>query len=326
MEGYGPPRFSLGDQWEVYQERLEQYFVAVDLEEERRSAVLLTSISLEVYQTVKNICHPEKPNAKTYEELCALLKGRFCPTVVTYRERATFYRSRQDPAESVQEWYVRLKKLSLNCEFGAHLDQALKDIFVTGLQPGPVFERLCEEEDSVSLENLLKIAAKREATLKNRGVLEVNKIVEKKSNYVPKPTKKSGSATCFACGKGNHDFRSCQYRSYVCKLCKEKGHIAAACSRKMKEGSGRKDKNVNHLEVNNVAYSDPYYVDVAVNGRNTKFEVDTGSPITIISEEFYRRHFEEFDLHPFRGKLVFYTGGEATPKGAFDAVLVYKGR
>ncbi|XP_062713439.1 uncharacterized protein LOC134290338 [Aedes albopictus] len=314
MEGYGPPRFAIGDQWEMYQERLEQYFVAVDLEEEQ------------VYQTVKNICHPAKPNEKSYVELCALLKGRFCPTMVTYRERAVFYRARQESGETVQEWYVRLKKLSLNCEFGEHLDHALKDIFVTGLQPGPIFERLCEEEDFVPLENLLRVAAKKEATLKNRGVLEVNKISEKKANYGSKPSKKPSSASCFACGKNNHDFRSCQYRSYVCKICKEKGHIAVVCPKKQKGISGRKDSNVNHLEVNNIGCCDPYFVNVAVNGRITKFEMDTGSPITIISETFYRNHFEEFPLHPFRGKLVFYTGGEASPKGAFDAVLVYQGR
>nr|XP_029717330.1 uncharacterized protein K02A2.6-like [Aedes albopictus] len=291
MEGYGLPRFALGDQWEMYQERLEQYFVAVDLEEERKSAVLLTSISLEVYQTVKNICYPAKPNTKTYDELCGLLKGRFCATVVTYRERALFYRARQEPDESVLEWHVRL----------------------------------CEEDDTVSLEDLLKIASKREATLKNRAVLEVNKIVEKKSNYVPKSFKKTGSATCYACGKANHDFRSCQYRSYVCKICKEKGHIAVVCPRKTKENLGRKDKTVNHLEINNMAYSDPYCVSISVNGRNTKFEVDTGSPITVISEEFYKSQFGEFPLRPFQGKLVFYTGGEATPRGAFDAVLKYQG-
>ncbi|XP_062535161.1 uncharacterized protein K02A2.6-like [Armigeres subalbatus] len=54
--------------------------------------------------------------------------------------------------------------------------------------------------------------------------------------------------------------------------------------------------------------------------------MDTGSPITIISETFYRNNFGEFTLHPFRGKLVFYTGGEATLKGAFEAVLCYQGR
>lgn len=63
-----------------------------------------------------------------------------------------------------------------------------------------------------------------------------------------------------------------------------------------------------------------------MNGRCTKFEVDTGSPITVISEECYQSHFNEFALHTFRGKLVFYTGGEAMPKGAFDAVLKYQGR
>ncbi|XP_062704675.1 uncharacterized protein K02A2.6-like [Aedes albopictus] len=279
----------------------------------------------QVYQTVKNICYPAKPNTKTYDELCGLLKGRFCATVVTYRERALFYRARQEPDESVLEWHVRLKRLSLNCEFGEHLGHALKDIFVTGLRPGPIFERLCEEDDAVSLEDLLKIASKREATLKNRAVLEVNKIVEKKPNYVPKSFKKTGSATCYACGKANHDFRSCQYRSYVCKICKEKGHIAVVCPRKTKENLGRKDKTVNHLEINNMAYSDPYCVSISVNGRNTKFEVDTGSPITVISEEFYESQFGEFPLHPFQGKLVFYTGGEATPRGAFDAVLKYQG-
>lgn len=51
--GYVPeaPKFNLTDDWKIYQNRLEQFFIAYNLtDEKRKAAILLTAISNDVYR------------------------------------------------------------------------------------------------------------------------------------------------------------------------------------------------------------------------------------------------------------------------------------
>ncbi|KMQ84553.1 hypothetical protein RF55_17561 [Lasius niger] len=76
----GKLEFHVGeDDWELYTERLELYFVANDIEDEKQVAVLLTKISPETYKLVTNLCAPNKPKDKTFNELVKLVKDHLCP-------------------------------------------------------------------------------------------------------------------------------------------------------------------------------------------------------------------------------------------------------
>ncbi|XP_062699252.1 uncharacterized protein LOC134284436 [Aedes albopictus] len=133
-----PPEFNVGDSWPLYQERLERFFVAYDLndedDDERRAAFLLTSVSLEVYQIIKNLYFPDKPECKSFSQLCEVMRQRFTQTVVVFRERSRFFEARQGDNESVVEWATRLKKLAIDCDFGATLNEFIKNMFVVGLR------------------------------------------------------------------------------------------------------------------------------------------------------------------------------------------------
>ena len=53
----------------------------------------------------------------------------------------------------------------------------------------------------------------------------------------------------------------------------------------------------------------PFVIDVCINDRVLKFQVDTGSPVTIVSEDklvHFGKQVE--DLKPFRSKLKTYIG------------------
>jgi hypothetical protein len=63
-------------------------------------------------------------------------------------------------------YYGRLKKLSVDCKFGEFLEAVLLDKFVTGLRPGQVLDRLCEENESLTLQQAVDIAINKECALK----------------------------------------------------------------------------------------------------------------------------------------------------------------
>lgn len=81
--------FERGDDWEIFSERLGQYFEANRIEDERKTAVLLTLIDEDVYRTLKNLCDPTLPKTKTYE-LVQLLETQFKIRVSVFRKRILF--------------------------------------------------------------------------------------------------------------------------------------------------------------------------------------------------------------------------------------------
>ncbi|KAJ8972960.1 hypothetical protein NQ317_000794 [Molorchus minor] len=150
------------DDWEVYSERLEQHFVANNVKaEEIKVAVLLSSISASTFTLIKNLCYPSPPQTKKFQELSQLLNHQFSAAKSVWRERIKFYELSQG-TRSISEWYAAVRGMATKCNFGTDLPKILKDKFVTGLSHGKVLDRLCEEEESATLENLYALAMKKE--------------------------------------------------------------------------------------------------------------------------------------------------------------------
>lgn len=154
-----------GDDWNVYYERLEQFLAVNDIPENKQSALLISVLGPFSYKTLRDLCHPALPKEKTFAELCELLRRQFTPQVSCFRERSKFYSARQEPYESILQWYVKIKKLSVDCRFGANLENVLLDKFVTGLRSGPILDRLCEENETITLQQALDIAVNKECAL-----------------------------------------------------------------------------------------------------------------------------------------------------------------
>ncbi|KAJ8912728.1 hypothetical protein NQ315_012283 [Exocentrus adspersus] len=142
--------FKQGDDWEIFSERLEQFFEVNGIEARRRTAFLLTLIDEEVYKILKNLCDPDLPKAKSYEELIQLLETQFKTKVSIFRKRIQFDNLKQKE-ESISEWFVK-KHFASFCNFGVILTERVKDKFVTGLRSGSILDRLCEEDETRTLQ------------------------------------------------------------------------------------------------------------------------------------------------------------------------------
>lgn len=153
------------DDWNVYEERLEQFFEVNDITDEKKTAFLISVIGGNSYKSLRDLCHPILPKSKTYEELCELLRKQYCPQIAIFRERANFYNAKQLPGENVTSWYGRIKTLSVNCKFGETLESILLDKFITGLRSGVIIDRLCEENEGLTLQQAVDIAVNKESAV-----------------------------------------------------------------------------------------------------------------------------------------------------------------
>ncbi|XP_029715096.1 uncharacterized protein LOC115258807 [Aedes albopictus] len=162
-----------------------------------------------------------------------------------------------------------------------------------------------------------------------RGLLDVHKIQQ----GAEKKQCKSDSR-CFACERGDHDFRKCKYNNSVCKLCDKKGHLAKVCPTKESEQPKEKKKpygqkrgpRISHLWINKLEpTSGSVMVGISVNGCPVRFEVDTGSPVNAISKDLYDHLFSVIPLNTdLREEFVCYNGSGFRAVDTFEAELRYK--
>ena len=153
------------DDWKTYEEVLDAFFDVNDIEDEKRSSYLIAGMGLDSYKTLRDLCHPALPKDKPFEELSDLLRKHFSPQVAIFRERITFFKAKQNYGENITSWYARMKSLSVDCQFGEHLEEMLLNKFVSGLKKGQVLDRLCEEGADLTLEKAIDIALKKESSL-----------------------------------------------------------------------------------------------------------------------------------------------------------------
>ena len=157
--------FRQGEDFQVYEEKFAQYCIANGISEERRVAMLISLMSDDTYKTLRDLCFPEKPHQKPYDELCKLLFEHHHTPINVFRERIKFYNASQLSNESCSEWCARVKSLAADCKF-SDVESVLKDKFVSGMMPGRVLDRLVEENHAEKFKKLVEVAVAKEAALK----------------------------------------------------------------------------------------------------------------------------------------------------------------
>ena len=90
------------ENWTSYTERLQQYFAANDIPEEKQRAVLLSSCGPQTYiQLTEECAGPRKPTDKSFVEIVQLMKDYFQPKPSIIVERFNFHSRYRKPEESV---------------------------------------------------------------------------------------------------------------------------------------------------------------------------------------------------------------------------------
>ncbi|XP_074026023.1 uncharacterized protein isoform X2 [Leptinotarsa decemlineata] len=179
---------------------------------------------------------------------------------------------------SVAEWYAKIRSAATLCGFQDDLTRALKDKFVTGLAPGKILDRLCEEDDSKTIDELFALGQKTENQVtdrfsdidfisssaklqrngqtppnrRNRNGSTVNRRhqshqrsdVGKRLSYQNGGGKQQNQLNCQGINKncyhcGSKHDGSCYYKNAKCNICSKIGHIAKVCYKK---------KHVNFIE------------------------------------------------------------------------------
>lgn len=167
---------------------------------------------------------------------------------------------------------------------------------------------------------------------------------------------------CKACG-GQHQIDGCRFKEFVCSSCRNKGHLRRVCPFKdasrpnggnkgagIKRGGGGgwrnqeahyvrpADDSSEELSSSEVELDQPMFqmslghykpvsLDLSVNGRTLKMEVDTGTPGSCISKKTYNTLFSDVKLEKSKYVFLFYDGkSRVRPLGCMTTCVEYNGR
>ena len=321
-----------------YAERLEMFFLANDVTDNKKAAMLLSCIGAITYKLVRSLTHPELPSSKTYGELKEILISHLSPKPLEISERFRFHKRNQKDGESIQNYVVEIKKLSENCNFGNELDKTLSDRLVCGLKDSQIQKRLLQEEHLTFQKAFDKAVAlemaSRDATdmHSNFPVHAVHKSTHSSKSTFNKSTNNNKFQPCFSCGKRNHKRQDCFFRDSVCSSCKKKGHIKAVCKSRSTSTNANynnysKSKSSFH-KVDNVERkfedffcmqhlnNNKIWVHMKMDGKQTKMELDTGASLSLMTASDYYSIFKKMPiLKPTNKMLRTYTGELIEPLG-----------
>lgn len=107
------------DDWSLYTERLQLYFIVNDTQEAKQKANLFSRCGVATYRLIKNLTAPEKPQTETFGD-CEMLPLKH--KLITSKER----------------------HLTRYCNFGNSLKEMLHDRLVCGIENGPIQHSLLE--------------------------------------------------------------------------------------------------------------------------------------------------------------------------------------
>lgn len=340
------------EQWSSYTERFDCFVKANGIKDEVLVPTFLSVMGSKTYNLLRSLVQPNKPSDCSFRDVVTLLKEHFAPKPLIIAERFRFHKRNQLEGESIAQFVAVLKRLSEHCEFGATLNDTIRDRFVCGLRSETIQKRLlCES--NLTLERAMEISVSMEMAAKEAQELstftQVNKVYRKKP-------KQDSKRTCYRCGKSGHLPQECWFKDKDCNNCGRKGHIERACQSKKLNVSEKvnaskpmeakkvyarkvKKKHIHQVDYtamqqsddsdeNELAHvmsvssnSDGYWVTPLLDGKAIPMQVDTGAAVSLMAESTYKENWP--DLSPKKPKLTLktYTGELVPLVGVMDVTV-----
>ncbi|KII61943.1 hypothetical protein RF11_06952 [Thelohanellus kitauei] len=302
--------YVLGESWTEYMERFRIFTKINKIEVADQVGLLLAAIGRKTYSILRSLANGKTPSELELKSIEKILGDHFSPAPLVISERFNFLSLSQAEGETLKDFSLCLHNASETCDFGLFLDEALRDKFIHGLRDTAKNIRpSLLMETQLTFKEAVKKAMKIEAASKDASKMEdgggVNLV--KKEN-TPQKLRKG----CCHCGRKGHEEMSCYFKEATCHNCGKKGHIKAVCPVSKSRG---KDKP-NEIDSNKANV-------VKINGLGCKLEIDTGSPVTILSMTDFERL--NCGLKPTQTKFRSYSGHEICPVGASDVMVDFRG-
>ncbi len=200
-------------------ERLEQFFIANDIIDEKKSSTLLAIIGPAAYRVIGNLVAPSKPAEVSYARIIAVMIEFYNPKPLVTVQRFKFYSRFRQSEESISTFVAELRHIAKDCDFDTALETNLRDRLVCGIADQVIQKRLLSEH-KLTFEKAFRIAQSHESATKNVVTLQGPHQLR---------TNDTVGSPCYRCGRKGHKQDQCRFKTATCHHCGKVGHIQPVC-------------------------------------------------------------------------------------------------
>ena len=215
----------------------------------RQASILLKCLPTQMITDLQRRIAPKKLTEADYNELEQQLRERYSDNKSTIGAAVQFFRYRQEPGQSIEEYAQQVNFLATQCQYSSDvpLDRLIRDVFVSGLHSPAILSSVLQTTDKQTFEETVQ-----RAKLVQQVKADTISIQNSRQNSVhhtedPDEFPHSSDASlykihsksvpvgyvCIRCGtKGKHFHDKCFALELICNNCEKKGHIAKACKSK----------------------------------------------------------------------------------------------
>lgn len=329
---------------EDYLERFDIWCLTKsDIDEKKQTAYFLHFVGKEAYGLIKNLVFPQSPISISYTELKKKVLQHFKPINFVAAERAKFNLLLRSHSQPIRDFVLQLQTQAAKCDYGAQLEEQLRDRLIAGIQlpelqqklllhPDQRFQtirKICEQYEDVKEVTksneavLLNYAKRNESRMQkdNNFKYRTNSRDLNSRNARPTTTAIDSTITkfgkCASCGK-NHSRYSCSYRQAKCFNCGKTGHIQSVCKSKrvchltsdpnteLKEVT--EDISTLSLSILPQNSSHVFKTLTSTSGQKHNFIVDTGSVESIIPQSDLNNFYPDAVITPTEVNIRGITG------------------
>lgn len=298
-----------GDDVEAYFKRYNLFCQVQKVAAGDKCALLLASIGGAAFTKIETLVSPKDILTCTYDEVSQALINHCKPKALVTLGRHKFRARIQNEGESFNDFLADLKKLSKDCGFNDNarieelIDQIIKGIreertrnhllCTANLTYAQVIAKaLADEKTSVTVKSLKmdkdikevdKVSIRDKKKIFNKTVPRVDRGATNNGRSID-----MAQTTCFRCGVKEHVRDNCRMDKNVkCYNCERLGHIAKACGCPKKSFKSKRSQAnlvcINSVNNNAIDIMDKIIIPVEINNKTCIMEVNSGSPISLIS-------------------------------------------
>lgn len=356
MATFSPPdKFSFqAAEWKDWIASYQRFRIASKNHKEegeiQRDSLIYAMGVKEAEKILKTFTFAEGESPTDFNCLVKKFEEHFIPVVNIRYERAKFHNRKQFDGESVEAFVRDLYSLVSTCGYNDENDQIL-DRVVQGLKDSRVRRKL-QLENNITLTKAISIARQyemiecQEKDRSSDDKVEINATTKtgksknfrskQKSHDSSRYNKKSDDSSnkkCSRCGKEHGTQQRCPASGKTCNYCHKRGHFVVACRKRLSRKMQAIEVSDTEIErsgcwtdaVTVRDNTESWYVDIKIGKVPTRFKIDTGADITIITYASYKKLRDVPRLKPCEISISS-PGGKVRARGEFMCTTEYKGR